>query len=171
MLQVPDLLRQVTRGNGSVWIQIRIFEIEYLHVRIWIYPQVNSWCALFHIDWASDWTTGKSWLNLMFAGCSLEKENDSLFFKAYLIEYFKCFFFFWSDKCTLHPIRQMGYFSAPGRAQMQSRGSIVSSMVGLILRYWDRSYICRFWQRSHINHHRFSGYSMMYVVESPTHLQ
>ena len=40
----------------------------------------------FHIDWASDWTTGKSWSNLMFVGRSLEKEKNGLFLKAHLID-------------------------------------------------------------------------------------
>ena len=39
----------------------------------------------FHVDQASDWTTGKGWSNLMFAGRSLEKE-DGLFLKANLID-------------------------------------------------------------------------------------
>ena len=46
MLQVPDLLRQVTHGNLPVQIQIRIFESEIPVGQIRINPRVNLWDAL-----------------------------------------------------------------------------------------------------------------------------
>ena len=66
ILQVPDLLRQVTCGNGSVWIRIRIFEIEYLQVRIWINPWVNSWCALASLPTLAHRVTSQSHLHIHF---------------------------------------------------------------------------------------------------------
>ena len=49
-IQVPDPLRQVTRGNLSVRIRIGLFENKIPAGRIWIHPWVNSWCSLHHID-------------------------------------------------------------------------------------------------------------------------
>jgi len=45
-IQVPDPLRQVTRGNLSVRIRIGLFENEIPAGRIRIDPRVNSWCSL-----------------------------------------------------------------------------------------------------------------------------
>ena len=50
VLQVPDLLRQVTHGNLSVQFRIRIFEIKIPAGWIQINLQVNSWWAL---GWAN----------------------------------------------------------------------------------------------------------------------
>ena len=50
VLQVPDPLAQVIRGNLSVRLWIRIFETEIPAGRIRINPRVNSWCSLVGMD-------------------------------------------------------------------------------------------------------------------------